>query len=355
VPLAILTPKNGETVRGIVRVVAEAALPVKFSVDGQRKGTDKTATSTFLWHTTKYENGDHRLEAKIELGDGKTETASVDVVVENAKVPAQVKDAPPKPVNVTVRPPTIWDEDGVFVDAAENYSPQVHGEWAWAAGFRWVAPRIQDGVTPANVGHLRGSGTLGLLRTRGFRIAGWHVCRENPEAEIPVLVQQVAELGLDGIIANAEYEYEYSAGSSEPDRAERYGRSRRFLTAFRAALPNTPLALSTFGRADRHDLDWPAWIQDGAHFMPQAYPNVAAELEVGLCVDGAGRCLSSAVSWTPDRVHPTLNNTAEGSGLVPPAKYAADLAAASVKGFSVYLGEVMTEADYAALAPAASR
>ncbi len=275
-PLAILTPKNGETVRGIVRVIAETALPVSFSVDGQRRGADKTATSTFLWHTTRFPDGNHRLEAKVDLGGGKTETAGVDVVVENVPVSPPPKEVRSKPANVTVRPPSIWDEDGVFVNDAPAFSPHLHGEWAWAAGFRWVAPRIQDGVTPANVDSLRGSGALGLLRTRGFRIAGWHVCRENPEAEIPPLVQQVAELGLDGIIANAEYEYEYSAGGSDPDRAERYGRSRRFLGAFRAALPTTPVALSTFGRADRHDLDWPAWIQDGAHFMPQAYPNVAS-------------------------------------------------------------------------------
>jgi hypothetical protein len=347
-PLVILTPKPGETVRGIVRVVAETELPVSFSVDGQRRGTDRTARSTFLWHTERFTAGSHRVEAKVDLGDGTTESAAVDVVVDNA--PARQ----PEPEQPQVRPPTIWDEDGVFVNDPPAFSPHLHGEWAWAAGFRWIAPRIQDGETPANAENLRGSGALGLLRTRGFRIAGWHVCREGPEEEARVLARQVAELGLNGIVANAEYEYEYSAGSSDGERAERFGRSRRFLAAVRALLPTIPVALSTFGRGDRHDLDWAAWIQDGAHFLPQSYPNVAAELEVGLCVEGAGRCLSSPVSWTHDRVHPTINTTGEGSGPVPPAKYAADLAAARVKGFSVYLGEVMSEADYRALAPAAS-
>jgi hypothetical protein len=344
--VAILIPKPGETLRGIVRVVAETELPVSFAIDGEVRGRVRTARSPFLWHTERFSNGGHRLEATVGLGGGETATAQVDVVVDNAPAPAP----PPPPV----RPPTVWDEDGVFVNDPSAFSPHVHGEVAWAAGFRWVAPRIQDGDSAANADELRGSGALGLLRTRGFAIVGWHVCRDRPEAEVPLLARQAAELGLTGIIANAEYEYEYSAGTSEADRAERFGRSRRFLAALRAVLPTMPIALSTFGRGDRHDLDWATWIQDGAHFLPQAYPNVAAELEVGLCVDGAGRCLSSPASWTHDRVHPTVNMTGEGSGPVPPAKYAADLVAARVKGFSVYLGEVMAEADYRALAEAAS-
>jgi hypothetical protein len=345
VKVTILTPKAGETVRGIVRVVAETDLPVSFSIDGEERGTDRATSSSFLWHSERFPNGEHRIEAKLEVGDGETATAIVDVVVDNAPTPEPTQPQPPP-----VRPPTVWDDDGVFVNDVSAFSPHLHGEWAWAAGFRWFAPRVQDGETTANVGELRSSGALGLLRSRGFRIVGWHVCRERPEAEAELLARQAAELQLDGIIANAEYEYEYSAGSSDPDRAERFGRSRRFLAAVRAALPTIPVALSTFGRADRHDLDWGAWVQDGAHFLPQAYPNVATELEVGLCVDGAGTCLSSPASWTRDRVHPTVNTTGEGSGPVPPAKYVGDLAAAGVAGFSVYLGEVMTEADYRAFA-----
>jgi hypothetical protein len=351
VGVAILTPKPGETVRGIVRVVTETELPVSFSIDGEPRGTDTTARSSFLWHTERFPDGGHQIAATVDLGDGRTASAQVDVVVDNAPAP----EPEPQPQAPPVRPPTIWDEDGVFVNDPSAFSPHLHGEWAWTAGFRWVAPRIQDGETAANSDELRGSGALGLLRTRGFHIVGWHVCRERPEEEAKLLARQTAELGLAGVIANAEYEYEYSAGASDADRAERFGRSRRFLSALRAVLPTIPIALSTFGRGDRHDLDWAAWIQDGAHFLPQAYPNVAAELEVGLCVDGAGRCLSSPVSWTHDRVHPTVNMTGEGSGPVAPVKYAADLAAAHVTGFSVYLGEVMAEADYRALADAATR
>ena len=347
-PIRILVPKPGDTVRGIVRVIAETELPVKFAVDGAERATDRGANSIFLWHTERFPNGPHRVEATVAPPGGSPETAGVDVVVDNAAAPE-----PPKPP--PVRPPTVWDEDGIFVNDATAFSPQLHGEWAWAAGFGWVAPRIQDGESTANAGHLRESGLLGLLRGRGFQIVGWHICRDRPEPEAALLARQVADLGLAGIIANAEYEYEYSAGSTEPDRGERFGRSRRFLTALRALLPTTPVALSTFGRADRHDLDWAAWIQDGAHFLPQAYPNVASELEVGLCVDGAGRCLSSSLAWTRDRIHPTVNTTGEGSGPVPPAKYAADLTGAGVTGFSVYLGEVMSEADYRAFAPAATR
>jgi hypothetical protein len=204
-----------------------------------------------------------------------------------------------------------------------------------------------------------GASALAPFRAQGFGIVGWHVCRENPQAEAPVLARQAQELKLDGIIANAEYEYEFSAdkfgGDSQDARGSRFGRTSRFLTALRALLPTIPVALSTFGRADRHDLDWSPWIRDGAHFLPQAYPNVAAELEVVACVEGAGKCLSSELSWTPDRVHPTINMTSEGSGAIPPAKYAQDLVASGAKGFSVYLGEVMSAEAYQALAPAANR
>jgi hypothetical protein len=352
VEVKIVTPKTGETVRGIVRVVAETDLPVTFAVDAQPRATDRVASSAFWWHTERFPDGPHQLSATVRSGDEYTATATIDVTIANAPSPAPHLPAPTGP-----RPPTIWDEDGVFVNDASAFSPHLHGEWAWAAGFRWVAPRIQDGVTSTNAGELRGSGVLGLLRTRGFQIVGWHICRESPEAEVPLLARQVLELGLDGIIANAEYEYEYSADGAggEAARPERFGRSRRFLTAFRALLPTTPVSLSTFGRADHHDLDWSSWIRDGGHFLPQAYPNVSSTLEVGPCVTGAESCLSSEISWTRDRVHPTVNMTGEGSGPVPPAKYARDLADAGVKGFSVYLGEVIDEAAYRAFATVASR
>jgi hypothetical protein len=353
VPTKIVTPKPGETVRGIVRVVAEAEVPVRFSVDGELRATDKTASWGFWWHTARFPDGPHQVAATVEPPGGTPETATVDVTVDNAAAAH-----PPQPKStMTARPPSIWDEDGIFVNDLSAFSPQLHGVAARSAGFRWIAPRIQDGVTVEP--NLGGPGALAPFRAQGFGIVGWHVCRENPEAEAPVLAQQVHDLKLDGIIANAEYEYEFSAdkfgGDSQAARGERFGRSRRFLTALRALLPTTPVALSTFGRADRHDLEWGAWIQDGAHFLPQAYPNVAAELEVGACVDGAGKCLSSELSWTPDRVHPTINMTTEGSGAVPPAKYAQDLVASGAKGFSVYLGEVMSTDAYNALAPAANK
>jgi hypothetical protein len=350
--MKIVSPKPGETVRGIVRVVAEAEVPVKFSVDGNLRATDKTASWGFWWHTERFPDGAHQVAATIEPPGGTAETATVDVTVANGVV-----SQPTAPKTTTgPRPPTIWDEDGIFINDLSAFSPQLHGEAALSAGFRWIAPRIQDGVTVES--NLGGPGALAPFRAQGFGIVGWHVCRENPEAEAPVLAQQAQALKLDGIIANAEYEYEFSAdkfgGDSQDARGARYGRTKRFLTALRALLPTMPVALSTFGRADRHDLDWKSWIQDGAHFMPQAYPNVAAELEVVACVDGAGKCLSSELSWTPDRVHPTINMTTEGSGAIAPEKYAADLKASGARGFSVYLGEVMSADAYKALAPAAT-
>jgi hypothetical protein len=358
VAIKIVMPKPGETLKGIVRVVAEAEAPVEFSVDGELRATDRTAAWGFWWHTPRFPDGPHQVAATVEFPGGATETATVDVVVANAPAAATVPGTQPRPQVLPVRPPTIWDEDGVFINDLSAFSPHLHGEWAWAAGFRWIAPRIQDGVTvEASVG---GSAALDPLRARGFKIVGWHVNRIDPEGEAAVLARQAQDLRLDGIIANAEYEYEFSANAPEfggPEGGgERHGRSRRFLTALRALLPTTPVALSTFGRADRHDLHWAAWIQDGADFLPQAYPNVAEELEVGLCVSEAGKCLSEPpIGWTPDRVHPTINLTGEGSRPVTPAKYAQDLAASGAKGFSVYLGEVMTEDAYKALAPAANR
>jgi hypothetical protein len=352
----IVKPKPGETVKGIVRVVAEAEVPVKFSVDEKLRATDRTSSWGFWWHTDRFSDGRHQLSATIELPGGTTETATLDVVVANAAAP-EPTPTPTEPMSVAARQPTIWDEDGVFVNDLSAFSPHLHGEWAWAAGFRWIAPRIQDGVKVESLG---GPGALDSLRARGFKIVGWHVNRTDPEGEAAVLARQAQDLKLDGIIANAEYEYEFSANAPEfggkEGGGERLGRSSRFLTALRALLPTTPVALSTFGRADRHDLHWASWIQDGAHFLPQAYPNVAEELEVGLCVKEAANCNSTPkVGWTPDRVHPTINLTGEGERPVTPAGYAQDILASGAKGFSVYLGEVMAEDAYKALAPAANR
>jgi hypothetical protein len=48
-----------------------------------------------------------------------------------------------------------------------------------------------------------------------------------------------------------------------------------------------------------------------------------------------------------------VNTTSEGSGRIPPEKYAGDLKASGVRGFSVYLGEVMSAEDYRAFGAAA--
>jgi hypothetical protein len=142
----------------------------------------------------------------------------------------------------------------------------------------------------------------------------------------------VRRYGLDFYIANAEADYEYS-GPDGPD-GTRYDRSRAFVEAFRARQPGLPAGLSSYCRADMHDLAWGAWRDGGFVFLPQAYVNdFGADVTPAACARGAGGI------FPLDAVHPTIGMHPGQRTSMAAATYAGLLDAAGTTGFSVYLAE----------------
>lgn len=231
--------------------------------------------------------------------------------------------APPPPV------PFSWQHAGGLVVHADAIDPVVLAQAMRGAGFGWVAVLLADG---------RSQVTLPPTWIQRFRAAsdlpvgGWTVLRDDPVADARLAAQLVAQDGLDFYVADAEQEYAYTNGA---DRSSvRFARSRQFVTAFRAAEPNLPAALSSYCRADRADLDWAAWAGAGFDFLPQAYPQqLGPNGEPDVCVRAAAGFFPRA------RVHPTLGVQPGTYPTPAPQDYGTLLARAGTVGFSVYPAE----------------
>jgi hypothetical protein len=234
---------------------------------------------------------------------------------------------------------SIWHEPGAFIERPINVAPEALGQSMVANGFAWAAILIHNGLQRENEDQLAIDWHRRLAST-GVTVGAWGPVREAPEQEAELVVELVNRYGFAFYVANAEYEYEYSgAGGGSNERA---GRSGRFVTAFRAKAPNLPAALSTFGRLDQHDLDWLPWKNAGFHFLPQAYPNEDASLDVQLCTGGGAQALANPRLDLSRLTHPTIGVYPGARGLVTPDQYVAQLAAEPrARGFSVYLAERM--------------
>jgi hypothetical protein len=229
--------------------------------------------------------------------------------------------------------PLAWRSAGAFVWHTDGIDPSRLGQEMRANGFGWIAIRIHDGrsadqVDPGWIARFR--------RASGLPVGGWGVLREQPGQEARLAGSLVGQLGLDFYIANAELEYEYSNQSGQS--AQRFGRSAAFVRAFRAVAPQLPGALSSYCRADKHDIDWSAWRDAGFAFMPQAYVN-----QFGGAAAPAVCAAAAAGFFAPGDVHPTVGTYVTSRPLPSPAAYAQMLKAAGTVGFSVYLAENMPD------------
>jgi hypothetical protein len=257
---------------------------------------------------------------------------------------------PAAPVAPVVAPPkstgaAVWKEPGVFAWNIDAFPTDMAIAKMKAQGIKWIALQITDGTTvnPKTEQYLQ-QGYIDRLRAAGIQVGFWGVNRTNPEEEARVVAEQVKKYHADFYVADAEIEYKYTSASGAPD-AEAYGRSKRFIQAFRSELPDIPAALSSYGRTDLADIDWKAWQDAGFDWLPQAYLNEFPIYDPALCVDAAVKS-----GWPRDRVHPTLGLWGGGqSRLVSADEYIASLRKGGSVGFSSYLAEQMSDADWAGL------
>ncbi len=258
--------------------------------------------------------------------------------------PAPVAPPAPKP-----RPgAAVWKESGVFVWHTDAFPAEHAIAKLEAAGVKWIALQAHDGLTVnPEVDKALQAGYIQKLHAAGIKVGFWGVNRTEPEAEARVAADLVKKWGADFYIADAEIEYKYTSADGSPS-AEAYGRSARWVKEFRKALPDVPAAISSYGRADMCDIDWKVWRDAGFDYLPQAYENEFDIYDVRESAKGAVKA-----GWALDRVHPTVGLWGGGQKrLVTSDEYMRELREAKTVGFSSYLAEQMSDADWAGLGEA---
>jgi hypothetical protein len=239
--------------------------------------------------------------------------------------------APPVPTPVAMS----WDNAGAMVVHPGDVDPAWLGKAMRDAGFGWLALDLGEGSAlappdPSWIARFR--------LASGLPVGGWSVLEDNPDQEAAAVVQLIGQAGLSFYIANAEQPYGYTDQSGTS--GERYGRSARFVAAFRKSEPSLPGGVSSYCRADQHDLDWNSWAQAGFVFLPQAYVNNFGEAaNPALCVSGAAKFFRKS------QVHPTVGSFSGTLGFVPPSRLVQLLARDGTTGFSIYPAEVGMSAE----------
>lgn len=153
--------------------------------------------------------------------------------------------------------------------------PQVEGGNASAiatiaknAGFSHVLIKIADSSYAYNVDKNTGVDLIppvvDALRAKGILVWGWHyVYGYNPQGEAAIAISQCKKYNLDGYVVDAEIEYTQSG---------REAVARSFMSAVRAGLPSTPIALSTFRWPSYHrNFPYAAFLEKCDYNMPQVY------------------------------------------------------------------------------------
>jgi hypothetical protein len=236
-----------------------------------------------------------------------------------------------------------WQAAGALVWHETDIDPALLAGELRENGFGWAAVFLHEGTVedPVEADWVRR-----FRDASGLPVGGWGVLRASPGAEAQLANTLVRRYGLDFYIANAEADYEYS-GAGGPD-GERYRRSRAFVEAFRALEPALPAGLSSYCRADMHDLEWGAWREGGFVFLPQAYVNdFGADVAPAVCAQGA------TPFFPAEAVHPTIGMHAGQQSSLPASAYTGLLHEAGTTGFSVYLAETrMTPDDWRTLGTA---
>jgi hypothetical protein len=265
-------------------------------------------------------------------------------------VTAPVTTAPatttaPAPPATTTQPlptppplvPMSWDAAGAIVWHAHDVDPTWLGQTLRADGFGWVAVVLgDDGTsTPTDPEWI-----FKFRQASGLPVGGWSSVGVDPAFDVANAVHQIRQENLAFYIADAEATYALTNGGGK-DPA-RYARSQAFVSAFRAAEPSLPAALSSYCVAN--DLDLGAWSRGGFEFLPQAYVN-----DFGGRVTPAVCARSAAPYFSLSQVHPTVASYSGRLGRVSPARFSQLLADAGTTGFSIYPAEVaMTAQDWAA-------
>ena len=232
-------------------------------------------------------------------------------------------------------PARPFDGAGVFVDNPGN----LPGPWGLAVQleenhFDWVAFHVTNGLNQLELDPM----WIDVFREHGISVGGWGYEEEHPLIDAVLAALAVRRYGLDFYIADAEAPY------LQTKKVHGWKRSRTFVKVFRSLQPTLPAALTTYGAAEGPwviPIDYASWREAGFELLPQAYYNQFPRVyRPDLTVAHSIRA-----GWTIDRVHPVIGVYRK----YPAANYVPLLEAAGTRGFSVWLGDQATAADYLAL------
>lgn len=151
---------------------------------------------------------------------------------------------------------------------AEGGSPEAIAETAKAAGLSHVLVKIADGDDYYNIDPSTGKDLAGplikALNSQGIAAWGWHyVYGYDPIKEADAAINRIRSLDLAGYVIDAEAEYK-QAGKDVA--------ARQFMNRLRAALPNYPIALSSYRYPSYHpNFPWKAFLEKVDLNMPQVY------------------------------------------------------------------------------------
>ncbi|MBM3136983.1 MAG: nuclear transport factor 2 family protein [Chloroflexi bacterium] len=137
---------------------------------------------------------------------------------------------------------------------------------AYQAGLTHVLVKIANGIYDYNYDvSLKKDLVAPLseeLQKYGIKTWGWHyVFGDLPKEEVGAAIRQIRKIPLEGYVIDAESEYK-----------GKYTPCRIFMNELRNALPDFPIALSSFRYPKYHnDLPWIDFLSKSDINMPQVY------------------------------------------------------------------------------------
>jgi len=148
----------------------------------------------------------------------------------------------------------------------ENGDPESIALTAQAAGLTHVLIKIANGIYDYNYDTSTKEDLIGpvakALHKRNIKVWGWHyVFGSLPVEEAKAAIRQINRLPLDGYTIDAEAQYK-----------GQYTNCQIFMKELRNALPNFPIALSSYRYPKYHmDLPWKEFLTYCDINMPQVY------------------------------------------------------------------------------------
>ena len=235
-------------------------------------------------------------------------------------------------------PANVFGGAGVFVDNPLNFP----GPWALArqlqaAHFSWVALHVDDELGF----ELNDEMWVDTFRAAGLQVGVWGAEGPSIVTDAAVADLAVRSFGADFYIADAERLFERTKGGQ-------WSRSAAFVRLFRSLQPTLPAALATYGAAKAPwvlPIDYAAWRGGGFELLPEAYYNQYRGYRPDLTVAHALRA-----GWSIDHVHPVIGVYHHYAA----SNYVPLLQQAGTRGFSVFLADQATAADFEALASLAA-